>query len=168
MGRFVVKAICFFFVFVVLYVGWSVYSNLKLFPNDIIGTGYEVRLPNKYKLIILEFDFCQIEDGEYHIVVDNVDSLQVIGDVVIGRNDTGFFTLETKTHNFSKYASAEQLKQAQCVEYLSFFSPIDFYWHHRLIYDIIADILIAVIAGFCSYFVGKAMISKNDKILEKK
>lgn len=51
MGRFVVKAICFFFVFVVLYVGWSVYSNLKLFPNDIIGTGYEVRLPNKYKLI---------------------------------------------------------------------------------------------------------------------
>ena len=168
MGRFVVKAICFLFVFVVLYVGWSVYSNLKIFPNDIIGTGYQVHLPNKYELIILEFDFCQIVDGEYPVVVDHVDSLQVIGDVVIGRDDTGFFSLETKTQNYSTYASAEQLKQAQRVENLSFFSPIDFYWHNRLIYDIIADILIAVIAGFCSYYVGKAMISKNDKILEKK
>ena len=168
MGRFVVKAMCFVFVYAFLYVGWVFYSNLKLFPNDIIGTGYQVHLPNKYELIILEFDFCQIEDGEYHVVFDNVDSLQVIGDVVIGHDDTGFFSLETKTHNYSTYASAEQLKQAQCVEDLSFFSPIDFYWHNRLIYDIIAGILIAVIAGFCSYFVGKAKISKNDKILEKK
>lgn len=167
MGRFVVRLFSFIIVYALLHVVWTFWTDLKLFPNDIIGTGYQVHLPNNYELIITEFDFCQIEDGEYNVVFDNVDSLQVIGDVVIGRDDTGFFSLETKTHNYSTYASAEQLKQAQDIENYTLLSPISFYWHHRRIYDIIANILIAVIACFCSYFAGKAVISNNDNIIEK-
>ena len=162
MGRFVLKILCFVFVYALLYVGWVLYSDLKLFPNDIIGTGYEVPIPNNHKLIIAEIDFGCIEDGEYNTMINRVDSLQVIGDVVIGRDSTDFFTLETNTQISCYYSSAEQLKQAQGIEDYTLLSPIDFYWHHRRVYDIIVNILIAIIAIFCSYYAGKAIIPKND------
>ena len=161
MGRFVLKIICFIFVYALLYVGWVLYSDLKLFPRDIIGTGYGVHLPNKYELIILEFGFCQIEDGEYHIVVDKVDSLQVIGDVVIGRDTTGLFLLHTNAQTISYYSSSDQLEKEQGIEDYSLLSPIDFYWQNRRFYDILANIFIAVLACFCSYMVGRASSPKR-------
>ena len=161
MRRFVLKIICFVFVYALLYVGWMLFSNLKLFPNDFIGIGYGVHLPNKYELIILEFDFCQIEDGEYNIVVDEVDSLQVIGDVVIGRDTTGLFLLQTNAQTISYYSSSDQLEKEQGIEDYSLLSPIDFYWQNRRFYDILANILIAVLACFCSYKVGRASSPKR-------
>jgi hypothetical protein len=168
MGRFVLKIICFVFVYALLYVGWVLYSNLKLFPNDIIGTGYQVHLPNKYELIILEFDFCQIEDGEYNIVVDEVDSLQVIGDVVIGRDTTGLFLLQTNAQTISYYSSSDQLKMEQGIDDYSLISPIDFYWKNRRFYDILANSLIAVLACFCSYMVGRTSSPKEKHSTKEK
>ena len=161
MGRFVLKIICFVFVYALLYVGWMFYSDLKLFPNDIIGTGYRVHLPNKYELIITEIDFGRIEDGEYNAVVDEVDSLQVIGDFVIGRDTTGLFLLHTNAQTISYYNSSDQLEKGHGIDDYSLISPIDFYWQNRRFYDIIANILIAVLACFCSYMVGRASSPKR-------
>lgn len=168
MRRFVLKIICFVFVYALLYVGWMLFSNLKLFPNDFIGIGYGVHLPNKYELIILEFGLCQIEDGEYNIVVDKVDSLQIIGDVVIGRDTTGLFLLHTNAQTISYYSSADQLEKEQGIDDYSLKSPIDFYWQNRRFYDILANILIAVIACFCSYMVGRASSPKEKHSTKEK
>ena len=162
MGRFVVRIIILIIVYVSLYAIWAYWSDMKLFPHDLIGTGYEVPIPNNHKLIITEIDFGYIEDDEYNAMINRVDSLQVIGDVVIGKDSTDFFSLETNTQISCYYSSGEQLKQAQGIEDYTLLSPIDFYWHHRRGYDIIVNILIAIIAIFCSYYAGKAMIPKND------
>lgn len=167
MGRFVVRVISFIFVYVFLYAIWAYWSDMKLFPHDVIGTGYEVPIPNNHKLIITEIDFGCIEDGEYNTMINRVDSLQIIGDVVIGRDSTDFFSFETNTQRSCYYSSAELLKQAQGIEDYTLLSPIDFYWHHRRVYDIIVNILIAIIAIFCSYYAGKAVISKNKNISKK-
>ena len=161
MGRFVVRLFSFIIIYALLYVVWTFWTDLKLFPNDIIGTGYQVHLPNKYELIILEFGLCQIEDGEYNIVVDKVDSLQIIGDVVIGRDTTGLFLLHTNAQTISYYSSSDQLEKEQGIEDYSLLSPIDFYWQNRRFYDILANILIAVLACFSSYKVGRASSPKR-------
>jgi hypothetical protein len=83
MKRLLFAALCFIPLSAIVWVGWLFLSDLTLFPNDIIGTYYEVPVPNKLKVISINSpDYGYIVDEDDEKIVNRVDSLQVVGDHV--------------------------------------------------------------------------------------
>ena len=73
-------ALLFVIIYALLWVAWLFVSDLYLFPNDIIGTHYEVPLPNHNRLVSVVVDYGEIVDDADDVFVRRVDSLQVVGD----------------------------------------------------------------------------------------
>ena len=130
-------ALLFVIIYALLWVAWLFVSDLYLFPNDIIGTHYEVPLPNHNRLVSVVVDYGEIVDDADDVFVRRVDSLQVVGDFVVGRDAAIFFSFND---------SISQLIESQGLAIDSMFSPSEFYGNHRKPFDTLAGIVIAVIS----------------------
>ena len=125
MKRLLFAALCFIPLSAIVWVGWLFLSDLTLFPNDIIGTYYEVPVPN---------------------------SLQVVGDHVFGRDSSVFFSLNTLTRAVTYYESKDQMKESEGVDLGSLNTPIEYYEINRKPYDIGAMIVIVLLSLASSLF----------------
>lgn len=139
-------ALLFVIIYALLWVAWLFVSDLYLFPNDIIGTHYEVPLPNHNRLVSVVVDYGEIVDDADDVFVRRVDSLQVVGDFVVGRDAAIFFSFNTISKEVVHFDSISQLIESQGLAIDSMFSPSEFYGNHRKPFDTLAGIVIAVIS----------------------
>ena len=139
-------ALLFVIIYALLWVAWLFVSDLYLFPNDIIGTHYEVPLPNHNRLVSVVVDYGEIVDDADDVFVRRVDSLQVVGDFVVGRDAAVFFSFNTISKEVVHFDSISQLIESQGLAIDSMFSPSEFYGNHRKPFDTLAGIVIAVIS----------------------
>ena len=154
-------AVCVFFP---LYIIAILITNLFIFPNDIIGTYYEVPAPNNYKLAMMSLENAYIEDSEGSVVFDEMDSLQVVKEYVIGKkHGAGYFRLDTRTGQCEEYASREDLKQVCGSCRIKLRTLYDYYWWHRLPADVLIDISLLLI----SWFVGGLFCRRFAFLLDK-
>ena len=153
MKRLLFAALCFIPLSAIVWVGWLFLSDLTLFPNDIIGTYYEVPVPNKLKVIVINSpDYGYIVNEDDEKIVNRVDSLQVVGDHVFGRDSSVFFSLNTLTRAVTYYESKDQMKESEGVDLGSLNTPIEYYEINRKPYDIGAMIVIVLLSLASSLF----------------
>ncbi len=164
MKRIVYTVALFISFFLFLDINWIFWSDVLIFPNDIIGTGYEAPLPNHHKIIVvLDIHYGELEnaDGSKRIL-EGVDSLQVIGDRVVGHDTTGLFSLNTLTDDLLFYQSREELIKDNSIDSLAFLSPIGYYWEHRKVCDQIVLGVIIIIAFVCAYYLAKRINQRGN------
>ena len=150
--RFIIFTSFFIVVFVPLWIGWCTYSDLKLFPNDIIGVGYEAPLPNNYKVQVISIpDYGSISNEADRELIQHVDSLAVIGNIVIGKETSSFFLLNTCTHRLKYYSTLRQLKEAEGIESFSMATPIDYYWINRRPIDVKVELSITIVSALFAF-----------------
>jgi len=89
----------------------QVYLDRKVFPLDWIGTYYEVPVANGYRLVAISTDYGTIIDPAGATVVDHIDSVQVIGDTVIGEVASQYFLFQPNTGAVTQYDTLAQLRQ---------------------------------------------------------
>ena len=153
MKRLLFAALCFIPLSAIVWVGWLFLSDLTLFPNDIIGTYYEVPVPNRLKVIVINSpDYGYIVNEDDEKIVNRVDSLQVVGDHVFGRDSSVFFSLNTLTRAVTYYESKDQMKESEGVDLGSLNTPIEYYEINRKPYDIGAMIVIVLLSLASSLF----------------
>ena len=153
MKRLLFAALCFIPLSAIVWVGWLFLSDLTLFPNDIIGTYYEVPVPNRLKVIVINSpDYGYIVNENDEKIVNRVDSLQVVGDHVFGRDSSVFFSLNTLTRAVTYYESKDQMKESEGVDLGSLNTPIEYYEINRKPYDIGAMIVIVLLSLASSLF----------------
>ena len=157
MKRLLFAALCFIPLSAIVWLGWLILSDLLLFPNNIIGIYYEVPVPNKLKVIVINSpDYEYIENEDNETIVHNVDSLLVVGDYVFGRDSSLFFSLNTLTEAVTYYESKDQMKESEGVDLDSLKTPGEYYDMNRKPYDIGAMIVIFLLSLASSlYFTRK-------------
>ena len=133
-----------FLIFAVLWFNWNFCANLWIFPNGIIGTYYETPLPNRNRFAVDVLGHGRIADKDDETVVGGIRELQVVGDYVVGRDSTRYFSLNTPTREVCYYVSESQMKDSLGIDIRPLTEPREFYWQHRKPYDILADIVIAL------------------------
>lgn len=148
-------AVFFAVIFALLWVSWLFVSDLCLFPNDIIGTHFEVPLPNHNKLVSNVIEYGKIVNDADDVLVQRVDSLQVVGDFVVGRDATTFFSFNAISQEVCHFNSISQLMESQGLEVGSMYSPSEFYGKHRKPFDALAGIVIAIFAFGLSLLLAK-------------
>lgn len=149
-------------VFSLLYIIAILITNIFIFPNDIIGTYFEVPAPNNYKIAM--FDTAYIEGNDGSLALGGVDSLQVVKEYVIGKKyGAGYFRLDTRTGQCEEYASREDLKQVCGSDRIKLRTLYDYYWWHRLP----ADVLIGISLLLISWFVGGLFCRRFKFLLDK-
>ena len=154
--RISIAALCFVTISAILWIGWQFLSNLILFPNDIIGTYYEVPIPNDLKVVVINTpDNGSIADEDNEKIVNRVDSLQVVGDYVIGRDSSVFFFLNTITQSVSYFDSKDDLKEEEDIDFDSLYAPTVYYERHRKPYDVLAIIVIVLTSLASSILISK-------------
>ena len=154
MKRTLFAVLLYIIISAILWIGWQFLSVLTFFPNDIIGTYIEVPVPNKLKLVVINTPFYgKIVNENDETVVHRVDSLQVVGDYVVGRDSSAFFSLNTITQSVSYYDSKDTLKKTEDIDYDSMLCPLGYYESHRKPYDILMMIVIALISLASSLFI---------------
>ncbi len=131
----------------------QVYLDRKVFPHDLIGTYYEVPIANGYRLVATNVDYGTIIDPAGATVVDCIDSVQVIGDVVIGKVASQYFLFRPNTGTVSQYETSAQLRQGCNLEPAPLTTVIDHYWQHRRWTDILTTLACLVIALTSAYFI---------------
>ncbi len=151
------KFMRFILIFLLLYLAGSLCLDRFVFPKDIIGTYYEVPLPNHHQLEAFDVKYGCIVDTEIdETMVDEIDSLQIIGNYVIGSipkyTESGakginFFVYDTTTDKTTLYDTLEQLSKAEAIPDISFTTTIDYYWKHRRPADIFL-VLACVMVSF--------------------
>ena len=146
------RLLVFLLVFIPLLIGTQAYLDRKVFPRDWIGTYYEVPIGNGYRLVATNVDYGTIIDPAGATVVDCIDSVQVIGDVVIGKVASQYFLLHPNTGTVSQYETSAQLKQDCNLEHAAFKTVIEHYWQHRRWADILTTLACLVIALASAYF----------------
>ena len=153
MKRLFLAILCFLPISAILWVVWLLLSSLTLFPNDIIGTYYEVPVPNRHKAVVINSpDYGYIVNEDDEKIVNRVDSLQVVGDYVFGRDSSVFFSLNTLTKAVTYYESKDQLKESEGIDLDSLNTPIGYYERNRKPYDIGAMIVIVLLSLASSLF----------------
>ena len=157
MKRLFLAVLCFLPISAILWVAWLLLSNLTLFPNDIIGTYYEVPVPNKLKVVVINStDYGYIVNDNDEKIIKRVDSLQVVGDYVFGRDSSEFFSLNTLTNAITYYESEDQLKESEGVDLGSLYTPTEYYEMNRKPYDVGAMIVIVLLSlAFSIFFTRK-------------
>ena len=131
----------------------QVYLDRKVFPLDWIGTYYEVPVANGYRLVAISTDYGTIIDPAGATVVDHIDSVQVIGDAVIGEVASQYFLFQPNTGAETQYDTLAQLRQCCNLEPGAFRTVIDHYWQHRRWTDILTTLASLVIALASAYFI---------------
>lgn len=152
-------------IFAILWFNWSVCESLWIFPNDIFGTYYETPLPNHNNLIIGHLSYGTITNKDDDVLVNKAKALQVVGDYVVGRDSTHFFSLNTLTQEVRFYDSESQMKDSLGIDLRSMYEPREFYWKHRKPYDILADIVIGLISLGLAFYITKQRKSKHSTII---
>ena len=147
------KVLVFLLVFIPLLIGIQVYLDRKVFPLDWIGTYYEVPVANGFRLMATNVDYGTITDANGVALVDRIDSVQVIGDAVIGKVASQYFLLRSDTGTLSQYETLTQLRQGCDLEPGAFRTVIDLYWQHRRWADIVTTLACLVIALASAYFI---------------
>lgn len=147
------RLLVFLLVFIPLLIATQVYLDRKVFPHDLIGTYYEVPIANGYRLVAINVDYGTIIDSAGATVVDCIDSVQVIGDAVIGKVASQYFLLRSDTGTLSQYETLTQLRQGCDLEPGAFRTVIDHYWQHRRWTDILTTLASLVIALASAYFI---------------
>lgn len=154
MKRLLLTVICFFPIYAILWVGWVFISDLTFFPNDIIGTYFEVPIPNRLKVIVIncpDYGYIVNDDDVFLDEYNRVDSLQVVGDYVFGRDSSKFFSLNTLTKAVTYYETKDQLEESEGVDLDSLYTPIEYYWLNREPYDNWALIVIGLLSLVFSF-----------------
>ena len=155
-----------FFIF--LDINWIFWSDVLIFPNDIIGTGYEAPLPNHHQVLVLDIDYGELENtDDSKWILGRVDSLQVFGDIVVGHDTTGLFSLNTLTDDLRFYQSREELIKDNGIDSLAFLSPIGYYWENRKGCDQIVLVVIIIIAFVCAFYLAKRITQRSNSSKEK-
>ena len=153
MKRLVIAALCFILIFAFLWVNWGFWSCIYLFPNDIIGVGIEIPLPNNHMVLLInQYDYGDIVNNENRTIISGVDSLQIVDDFVVGRNTESYFSLNTLTDEVSFCDSIPQLKALKESDFQQMTTPYDYYGAHRKPFDIAADIIMVIISLLLALF----------------
>ena len=152
-------------IFAVLWFNWNVCANLWLFPNDIIGTYYETPLPNHNRLTVEVLGHGRIADGDDETVVDGIRELQVVGDYVVGRDSTQYFSLNTLTQEVYYFASENQMTESLGIDLRPLTEPREFYWQHRKPYDILANFVIALFSLGLAVYITRQRKSNRPAIV---
>ena len=147
------RIVVFLLVFIPLLMATQVYLDRKVFPHDLIGTYYEVSIANGYRLVATNTDYGTIFDPVGATVVDCIDSVQVIGDAVIGKVASQYFLFQPNTGALTQYETLAQLRQGSNLEPAPLTTVIDHYWQHRRWTDILTTLACLVIALTCAYFI---------------
>ena len=147
------KVLVFLLVFIPLLIGIQVYLDRKVFPLDWIGTYYEVPITNGFRLMATNVDYGTINDANGVALVDRIDSVQVIGDAVIGKVASQYFLFRPNTGTVSQYETSAQLRQGCNLEPAPLTTVIDHYWQHRRWTDILTTLACLVIALASAYFI---------------
>ena len=147
------KVLVFLLVFIPLLIGTQVYLDRKVFPLDWIGTYYEVPITNGFRLMATNVDYGTITDANGVALVDRIDSVQVIGDAVIGKVASQYFLLRPNTGTVSQYETSAQMRQGCNLEPAPLTTVIDHYWQHRRWTDILTTLASLVIALASAYFI---------------
>lgn len=147
------KVLVFLLVFIPLLIGTQVYLDRKVFPFDWIGTYYEVPITNGFRLMATNVDYGTITDANGVALVDRIDSVQVIGDAVIGKVASQYFLFQPNTGALTQYDTLAQLRQGCNLEPGAFRTVIDLYWQHRRWTDILTTLTSLVIALASAYFI---------------
>ena len=147
------RIIVFLLVFIPLLIGTQVYLDRKVFPLDWIGTYYEVPITNGFRLMATNVDYGTITDANGVALVDRIDSVQVIGDAVIGKVASQYFLFQPNTGAVTQYDTLAQLRQCCNLEPGAFRTVIDHYWQHRRWTDILTTLASLVIALASAYFI---------------
>ena len=152
-------------IFAVLWFNWNVCANLWIFPNDIIGTYYETPLPNHNRLTVEVLGHGRIADRDDETVVDGIRELQVVGDYVVGRDSTQYFSLNTLTQEVCYFASENQMTDSLGIDLRPLSESIEFYWQHREPYDILANIVIAMFSLGLAVYITRQRKSNRPAIV---
>lgn len=147
------KVLVFLLVFIPLLIGTQVYLDRKVFPLDWIGTYYEVPITNGFRLMATNVDYGTITDANGVALVDRIDSVQVIGDAVIGKVASQYFLFQPNTGALTQYDTLAQLRQGCNLEPAPLTTVIDHYWQHRRWTDILTTLASLVIALASAYFI---------------
>lgn len=147
------KVLVFLLVFIPLLIGIQVYLDRKVFPLDWIGTYYEVPITNGFRLMATNVDYGTISDANGVALVDRIDSVQVIGDAVIGKVASQYFLFQPNTGALTQYDTLAQLRQGCYLEPAPLTTVIDHYWQHRRWTDILTTLASLVIALASAYFI---------------
>ena len=147
------KVLVFLLVFIPLLIGTQVYLDRKVFSLDWIGTYYEVPITNGFRLMATNVDYGTITDANGVALVDRIDSVQVIGDAVIGKVASQFFLFQPNTGALTQYDTLAQLRQGCNLEPAPLTTVIDHYWQHRRWTDILTTLASLVIALASAYFI---------------
>ena len=147
------RLLVFLLVFIPLLIGTQAYLDRKVFPRDWIGTYYEVPIGNGYRLVATNVDYGTIIDPAGATVVDCIDSVQVIGDAVIGKVASQYFLFRPNTGTVSQYETSAQPRQGCNLEPAPLTTVIDHYWQHRRWTDILTTLASLVIALASAYFI---------------
>lgn len=147
------RLLVFLLVFIPLLIATQVYLDRKVFPHDLIGTYYEVPIANGYRLVAINVDYGTIIDSAGATVVDCIDSVQVIGDAVIGKVASQYFLFRPNTGTVSQYETSAQMRQGCNLEPAPLTTVIDHYWQHRRWADIVTTLACLVIALASAYFI---------------
>ncbi|MBR6946343.1 MAG: hypothetical protein IKH53_00175 [Muribaculaceae bacterium] len=147
------RLLVFLLVFIPLLIATQVYLDRKVFPLDWIGTYYEVPITNGFRLMATNVDYGTITDANGVALVDRIDSVQVIGDAVIGKVASQYFLFQTNTGALTQYDTLAQLRQGCNLEPGAFRTVIDLYWQHRRWTDILTTLTSLVIALASAYFI---------------
>lgn len=147
------KVLVFLLVFIPLLIGTQVYLDRKVFPLDWIGTYYEVPITNGFRLMATHVDYGTITDANGVALVDRIDSVQVIGDAVIGKVASQYFLFQPNTGALTQYDTLAQLRQGCNLEPAPLTTVIDHYWQHRRWTDILTTLASLVIALASAYFI---------------
>lgn len=147
------RLLVFLLVFIPLLIATQVYLDRKVFPLDWIGTYYEVPITNGFRLMATNVDYGTITDANGVALVDRIDSVQVIGDAVIGKVASQYFLFQPNTGALTQYDTLAQLRQGCNLEPGAFRTVIDLYWQHRRWTDILTTLTSLVIALASAYFI---------------
>ena len=147
------RLLVFLLVFIPLLIATQVYLDRKVFPHDLIGTYYEVPITNGFRLMATNVDYGTITDANGVALVDRIDSVQVIGDAVIGKVASQYFLFQPNTGALTQYDTLAQLRQGCNLEPGAFRTVIDHYWQHRRWTDILTTLASLVIALTSAYFI---------------
>ena len=116
------------------YVGCSIIAMIifsELLNIDLgFGDTWKAPLPNNYQLVSIDMpeNGSIYKDTDYSTEVDQVQQLEVIGDLVIGLSGNKYFLLDTKVNKITYYSSIRELQKKIADTKIALISNDDYYW----------------------------------------